>query len=277
MSEVQGLAAVSLPLQGKRIAVTRAREQSATLVEQLRALGALPVECPAIRIAPLSDFARLDAAIDNLASYDWVVFTSVNGVQAVASRMIELGRDISLLAARKLAAIGPATAAQLKERGLAPTFMPDSYVAEAIIEQIGDVDGCRVLLPRADIARHALAEGLRERGAQVDEVAAYRTVQDGGGRALLGILRSGSIDAVTFTSSSTVRYTISSLAEAGAGEQEAVDLLKSAAVVCIGPITAATATECGLRVTAVAEEYTTKGLVKTLVQLFAHPPGGSKC
>ncbi|MBF6612107.1 MAG: uroporphyrinogen-III synthase [Chloroflexi bacterium] len=277
MSEAQGTAKSRLPLKGKRIVVTRAREQSASLVEQLRGLGALPVECPAIRIAPLRDFARLDAAIEELASYDWVIFTSVNGVRAVASRMAELGKDAAVLATRKVAAIGPATRARLEELGLAPTFMPDSYVAEAIIEQIGDVGGCRLLLPRADIARHALAQGLRERGALVDEVAAYKTVHGEGAAALLDLLRSASVDAVTFTSSSTVRYTISSLTQAGAGEQEAANLMNSAAVVCIGPITAATAAECGLNVTAVAEEYTANGLVEALVQLFADAPGGSTC
>ncbi len=268
MSETQDIAKVSLPLKGKRIVVTRAREQSASLVERLRGLGALPIECPAIRIAPLSDFARLDAAIEDLTSYDWVIFTSVNGVQAVASRLAELGKGATLLSTRKLAAIGPATRARLEELGLAPTFMPDSYVAEAIIEQIGDMGGCRVLLPRADIARRALAQGLRARGAQVDEVAAYKTLHGEGAAALLHMLRAGSIDAVTFTSSSTVRHTISSLIQAGTGNQEAITLMNSAAVVCIGPITAATAAECGLNVSAVAEEYTANGLVKILAQLF---------
>jgi uroporphyrinogen-III synthase len=264
-----GGATAKLPLQGRRIVVTRAREQAAGLVEKLRALGAEPVECPAISIAPLEDFAELDAAIARLESYDWVVFTSVNGVEVFASRISGLGADLAALRSRKLAAIGPATRSRLEELGCAVAFMPESYVAEAIVEQIGDVRGCRVLLPRADIARRALAEGLRQLGAEVDEVAAYRTVHGDAASALAEQLAHASVDAVTFTSSSTVRYTIEGLVQAGLDEQRVVELLNAAAVVCIGPITAATATACGLNVTAVASTYTTDGLIETLVPLFA--------
>ncbi|HYP19088.1 MAG TPA: uroporphyrinogen-III synthase [Chloroflexia bacterium] len=263
-----GAAAAKLPLQGRRIVVTRARKQAGGLVEELRALGAEPLECPAISIAPLEDFAELDAAIARLESYDWVVFTSVNGVEVFASRMPHLGMDAAALCSRRLAAIGPATRSRLEELGCAVAFMPESYVAEAIVEQIGDVRGCRVLLPRADIARKALAEGLRQLGAQVDEVAAYRTVHGDAAAPLAQQLARHAVDAVTFTSSSTVRYTIEGLVQAGLDEHGAVELLNGAAVVCIGPITAATAKACGLNVTAVASTYTTDGLVEALVLLF---------
>jgi uroporphyrinogen III methyltransferase/synthase len=238
-------------------------------VQKLLALGAEPVECPAISIAPLEDFGELDAAIARLESYDWVVFTSVNGVEVFASRMSEVGGDPTALCSRKLAAIGPATRSRLEELGCAVAFMPDSYVAEAIVEQIGDVRGCRVLLPRADIARKALAEGLRQLGARVDEVAAYRTVHGDATASLVEQLARHAVDAVTFTSSSTVRYTIEGLVQAGLDEREAVELLNGAAVVCIGPITAGTATACGLNVTSVAGTYTTDGLIEALVLLFA--------
>ena len=264
-----GAATTSLPLQGRRIVVTRAREQAASLVEKLRALGAEPLECPAISIAPLEDFTELDAAISRLESYDWVIFTSVNGVDVFASRMSDLGVEPAVLRSRKLAAIGPATRVRLEELGCVTTFMPDSYVAEAIVAQIGDVRDCRVLLPRADIARKALAEGLRQLGAHVDEVATYRTVHGGAAAFLAEQLARRTMDAITFTSSSTVRYTIEGLAQTGLDESEAVELLNDAAVVCIGPITAATAEACGLNVSAVAGNYTTGGLVEALVTLFA--------
>jgi uroporphyrinogen-III synthase len=260
--------ATDLPLIGRRIAVTRAGEQAGDLIADLRALGATPVECPAISIAPLEDFAELDAAISRFETYDWVIFTSVNGVAAVASRMQALGVGQSALCARKLAAIGPATQQALVDLGCQPDFMPDSYVAEAIVEQIGDVRGCRVLLPRADIARKALGVGLRERGAIVDEVAAYRTVTGSGISTLAGVLREGGVDAVTFTSSSTVRYTVEGLVASGWAREQAVELLNDTAIVCIGPITAQTASEYGLKVAAIGEEYTGRGLVDALVRLF---------
>lgn len=258
-----------LPLAGRRIVVTRSVEQSRGLIMRLSALGATPIECPAISIAPLQDFAQLDAAISRLETYDWVIFTSVNGVAAFTSRMESLGKDRTDLCARKLAAIGPATRAALIESGCPPDFMPGSYVAESIVEQIGDVRGRRVLLPRADIAREALAEGLRQKGASVDEVDAYRTVSGQGLLALKDLLQAGAADAVTFTSSSTVRYTLRGLAEAGLDGMQALDLLNGTTIVCIGPITAQTAKECGLKVTAVADEYTTDGLIGALIRVFA--------
>jgi uroporphyrinogen-III synthase len=258
-----------LPLAGRRIVVTRAVEQSSSLIIRLRALGATPIECPAISIAPLHEFTRLDAAISRLETYDWVVFTSVNGVMAFTSRMEALGKQKGDLCARKLAAIGPATRAALIEAGCQPDFMPNSYVAESIVEQIGDVTGCRVLLPRADIAREMLAGGLRQKGASVDEVDAYRTVSGEGPLALKSLLQASAVDAVTFTSSSTVRYTLRGLAEAGLDETQALELLNGATIVCIGPITAQTANECGLKIAAVADEYTTDGLIEALVRVFA--------
>lgn len=258
-----------LPLTGRRIVVTRAGEQSRGLTMRLHALGATPIECPAISIAPLHDFTQLDAAIARLETYDWVVFTSVNGVAAFTSRMEVLGKERAELCGRKIAAIGPATRAALVESGCQPDFMPDSYVAEAIVEQVGDVRDCRVLLPRADIARQALAVGLRQKGASVDEVDAYRTVSGEGALALKNLLQTGAVDAVTFTSSSTVRYTLRGLVESGLDGTHAIDLLNGTTIVCIGPITAQTANESGLIVAAVADEYTTHGLVDALIRVFA--------
>lgn len=262
------------PLEGKRIAITRAEEQAAGLVERLRELGAEPLLCPSIAIAPPADYAPLDAAIGRLDEYDWLIVTSANGVHALLDRMGALGRGAASLAHLAIGAIGPATAEALADRGLRAGFMPSAYVAEAILAEIGDVAGRRVLLPRADIAREALAVGLRERGAHVDEIAAYRTVPGAGAALLAGLLREPgdhALDAITFTSSSTVRYLIDGMAQAGLVRADSVALLNELAVICIGPITAATARELGLRVDAVAREYTAEGLVAALVEWFSRP------
>jgi uroporphyrinogen-III synthase len=258
-------------LQGKRIAITRAEEQSAGLLEQLEALGATSIVCPAIAIAPPADFALLDAAIARLAEYDWLIVTSANGVRALLDRMATLGRSGAALAHLSIGAIGPATAEALAEHGLRASFMPSAYVAESILAEIGPMDGQRILLPRADIARATLVVGLRAMGAIVDEIAAYRTVPGSGARLLAEHLRARALDAITFTSSSTVRYLLDGLEQAGIGRDEARSLIQTTAVVCIGPITAATASEQGLRVDAIAREYTAEGLVAALAEWFAQP------
>jgi uroporphyrinogen-III synthase len=269
---------VTLPLRGRRIVVTRAREQSKGLVEKLGALGAEVTVCPAIRIVPPDSWEEIDAAIGRLSSYDWVIFTSVNGVRVFFDRLRALGADTSQLCGRKLGAIGPATAEALEGAGCVAHFVPSSYVAEALVEQIGDVAGCRVLLPRADIAREALAEGLRAKGAHVDEVTAYRTVPGSAGDELANLLRAGMVDAITFTSSSTVSYTVRGLVGAGLTQEEAVELLSETNPVCIGPITAATASQHGLTIARTASEYTTGGLVDALLDLFGTEgaPGGGQ-
>ena len=258
-------------LQGKRIAITRAEEQSAGLLARLSALGAVTVVCPAIIIAPPQDFAALDAAISRLDQYDWLIVTSANGVRALLDRMAALGRNSVELAHLTIGAIGPATADALAERGLHAGFVPSAYVAESILAEIGDLAGKRILLPRADIARAALAVGLRELGALVDEIAVYRTLPGPGARELVGVMRAKALDAITFTSSSTVRYLLDGLEQAGVSRAEARALLNETAVVCIGPITAATASEQGLRVDAVAHEYTADGVVDALVEWFSQP------
>jgi uroporphyrinogen-III synthase len=255
-------------LHGKRIAITRAEEQAGGLLDRLRSLGAEPLLCPAIAIAPLEDFAVLDIAIQRVHEYDWLIVTSANGARALLDRMAALGYKPSALAHLTIGAIGPATAEALAGRGLPIAFMPTAYVAEAILAEIGDVAGRRILLPRADIAREALAAGLRAKGARVDEIAAYHTIPGPGARALAERLRARTIDAITFTSSSTVRYLLEGLEDAGMGRPEALALLTQVAVVCIGPITAATAREQGLRVDVIAREYTAEGLVAALKEWF---------
>jgi uroporphyrinogen-III synthase len=248
-------------LTGKRILVTRPKAQAEGLVEQLTALGAEAVDFPTIEIAPPEDTNRLDRAIARLAEYSWVIFTSVNGVAAFWERLRALGKEDAAGQGMRAAAIGPATAGALAERGVTPAFVPGEYVAEAILPGLGDVSGKRILLPRAEIARKALFDALVQAGAMPEEIAVYRTLPGKPDAAAWAELECG-VDAVTFTSSSTVRNFAALV-----GERAGV-LLGEAVVACIGPVTAETVRECGWRVDVVAEEYTMDGLVRGLVKYF---------
>ncbi len=247
------------PLFGKRILVTRAREQAGELSLMLRELGAEPIEFPVIRIMPLDDYCALDDALAQ--RYDWMIFTSVNGVNAVWHRVQAIGRDARFFASASLCAIGPATAELLATHGLRADLVPREYVAEAIVRDIGDVRGKRILLPHTDIARENLARDLRERGAIVDEIVAYRTItinaNDPTAEHICAMLEANEIDAITFTSSSTVRGFMNAV------ESKSQNLKSK--VVCIGPITAQTARDLGLHVDATAQEYTLEGLTQALV------------
>jgi uroporphyrinogen-III synthase len=256
------------PLQGKHIVVTRPEAQAGGLVARLREQGAIPIVCPAIAIVPPADYAPLDAAIASLDTYDWLIVTSANGVHALLDRMAEQKCDSAPLRRLSIGAIGPATARALEEYGLQASFVPTPSVAEALLDQIGDVAGQHILLPHADIAREALAVGLRAKGALVDEIAAYRTMPGDGARELVVQLERRAIDAITFTSSSTVRYLLDSLEVAGLERDAARALLQRSTIACIGPITAATACAEGLRVDVEAREYTGDGLVAALVEWF---------
>jgi uroporphyrinogen-III synthase len=242
-------------LAGRRVVVTRPEDQAEGLCARLRALGAEPIEFPVIAIAPPEPGGPLDQAIARLDSYDWIIFTSVNGVEHFWARLpLPLGEGWGEGWPGKVAAIGPATAEALRLRGAPVDLMPAEYRAEAILDEIGDVAGQRILLPRADIARPALADGLRTRGAHVDEVAAYRTVAGKPTPAAFEALRTG-VDVVTFTSSSTVRNFVALTTNLDYGNP---------LIACIGPVTAATARELGLRVDVVAREYTVEGLLESL-------------
>ena len=249
------------PLFGQRVLVTRTRQQASVLSARLRSLGAEARELPTSRISPPDNWTPLDRAITDLAQYDWIVFTSVKGVRYFWERLANAGLDARALHGVRLAAIGPATAAELKAHGLQADYVPGEYVAEAVAAGLGETPGLRVLLPRADLARPALADLLREGGAEVVEVSAYRTVRPDLGGADLGDLLA-SITVATFTSSSTVRNLAAMARDAG------LDLpreLAQATIACIGPITATTARDLGLTVQIVAQEYTIDGLVEALV------------
>ena len=255
-----------LPLAGRRIVVTRAEGAGEDFAARLRELGAEPVLCPTIAIAPPDDTTTLDAVIGGIGRFDWVVFTSGNGVESFCERLGALGLGASALAGVRVAAVGSGTAAALAACDLVPDFVADVHTAEALAAGLPVAAGERVLLPAADIARTVLAEGLRARLAIVEVVVAYRTVEvaPGAGAEVAALLREGAIDALTFTSPSTVRGFVGMLAASGL---EFGALPRPPAVVCIGPVTAAAAREHGLTVDATAREHTTEGLVGALVGL----------
>lgn len=254
------------PLAGRRIVVTRARAQASALSGALRILGAEVVEFPTIRIEDPPDGAPLRRAARELPSYDWVIFTSVNGVERFWAALREEGRDARAFARSQICAIGPATEAKLTGHGLVADLVPESYVAEALVTAFRgrDIAGKRVLIPRAESAREVLPRGLRELGATVDVVAAYRTVPDGSrGADLLAELAAHRVDAVTFTASSTVRNWIELVGtEIGAAE-----------VATIGPVTSGTARDLGLPVHVEAKTYTIPGLVTALCERYANGGG----
>jgi len=251
------------PLFGKTIVVTRSREQSSELVQQLTALGANTVEFPTIRIEPLEDPQQLRNAAIQIRHYRWVIFTSTNGVDAFFRELDHAGYDARHLGGVKVCAIGPMTARRLQICGIAPDLIPQKYVAEEIVTAIShadDLTGSRILLPRADIARPDLAERLEDLGAQVEEVIAYRTKPET--RALpprLDSIRSQSVDWITFTSSSTVRNFLQ-LIPAEELKAHAIRLAS------IGPITSQTLRQAGMEPTIEADEFTIPGLVRKLVE-----------
>jgi uroporphyrinogen III methyltransferase/synthase len=243
--------------------VTRPRDQAAELVRALEEHGAEVVSAPAIRIVPLADLSPLRAALGRLADYDWLVFTSQNAVRIVCDRLAEWGLAPQDLARVPVAAIGPATAAALARRGIVPALVPPQFVAEAVVAALaarGELRGRRVLLPRAREARDALPAGLRAHGAAVDVIPVYETLAETGvAQGLAAEILAGRIDAVTFTSSSTVRRFVELV-----GREAATSGRFAAAV--IGPVTAATARELGIAVAVEAGEYTVAGLVDALVR-----------
>lgn len=251
-------------LAGRTILVTRPRSQSRTLARRLRRLGARVVVVPTIAIEPPHPDGPLDEALRALASYAWVVVTSANGARALAARAAALG--VSLAAAGpRWAAIGPATARALRRAGAPEPLVPSRYVSAAIADVLPVAPGMRVLLPRTDAAPPDLAEALRARGAQVDEVEAYRTViaPPSSGSRLRRLADRSEVDTVVVTSASTVRGLVRLLADRRGW-------LERVALACIGPVTAAAAREAGLTPALVARPHTVEGLV---VALLAHARG----
>jgi uroporphyrinogen III methyltransferase/synthase len=259
------------PLFGRRIVVTRAREQAGELVGVLEELGAEAIAMPAIRIAPPEDAAALDAACAQADRFDWIVFTSVNGVEHFMRRFLER-RDIRDLKGVRICAVGPETAAAVTRLGIRVDLTPSEYRAEAVAAALTGhepVAGRRFLLPRGQLARELIGDELRRAGAEVEEVVAYRTLpgSESGSQDVYRMLLDQRIDAVTFTSASTVRNFAQML-----GADQSVDLLRTTTVAVIGPVTADAAQRLGIAVTVMPENYTVPALVQALVDHFRQHP-----
>ena len=243
----------------KRILVTRPRAQADSFVEGLRTAGFEPIYFPVIEIRSIEDNSELDQALVQINKYDWVVFTSVNGVEVVFDR---LEKYSSL---PRVAAIGPKTAEALKARGVTPDFVPEEYVAEAILPGLGDLRGKWVLLPRAEIARKALPEAIVKAGGMAHEIAVYKTLPTQPGAEGLAALKAG-VDVVTLTSPSTVQNFVTIAKQNGL---DSLNLPNNPLFACIGPITEQAAKEEGLVNLVVAKEYTTEGLMEVISHLEA--------
>jgi uroporphyrinogen III methyltransferase/synthase len=255
------------PLSGKRILITRAREQSAESASRLKRIGAEVVVFPTIEIVPPLRWDGLDRAIGELQSYDWIIFTSANGVHFFWQRLKENDTSLRLPSSLKVCAIGPATEKALKEKGVSVNYIPPKeYIAEAILDGFEKmaIRGRRILLARARIARDVLPKGLKKMGAEVDVVEVYRTIKPrGGARKLRQLLTEGKIDAITFTSSSTVNHFAELL-----NKDDLKTYLKGIAIACIGPVTARTAKAWGMKVTIQPDEYTLPGLTRAIAEYF---------
>jgi uroporphyrinogen-III synthase len=251
------------PLAGLRVVITRSAERSELMTQRLRELGAEPILYPTISFAAPEDPEPLDTALRGLLSnqYDWLALTSVTAVQFVAARLQQLSDD-GIIPAR-IAAVGPSTAAACLELlGMTAAVIPEKFDGSGLVAKLGDMHRQRVLLANADIARPVLAAGLREAGALVDRVIAYRTVAAGGSTAIdmPALLAGGGVDVITFTSGSTVRGFAERIGPAG------LDHARKLTIACIGPATAQAARAAGLPPKVVASVFTEEGLIAALVE-----------
>jgi len=257
------------PLFGRKIMVTRAREQASDFLARLSDLGAECIEFPTIEVIPPLSWKDLDQAIGNLGTYQWLVFTSVNGVKYFFERLEDSGKDVRDLKGIRIAAIGPKTAGAVRRKGLRPDLVPDEYRAEAVVEafrKLG-VPGLRMLLPRAAEAREVLPQELEKMGAAVEVVEAYRTVMPEGAKdEIRAMLEKGDVHMVTFTSSSTVKNFMDMFEEEG---DRLLKWMEKVTVACIGPVTAKTAGQRGLLVRITPLDYTIEALAEAIVDYYA--------
>jgi uroporphyrinogen-III synthase len=255
------------PLSGTRILVGRARHQADALSAGLRKLGADVVEVPFIEIRKPHSYAPLDVALSNIGNYDWLILTSVNGVDAVWKRVTKLRLNSKQLRRLKVAAIGPATKKAIEKRGIKVNVVPEEYVAESVVKSLRKaVVGQRVLLARAKVARDVIPTELRKVGAQVDVVEAYETAVPKASRARLRALLKNPKrrpHVITFTSSSTVRNFVALFAGKGTRAKPSLEGIRFAS---IGPVTSATLREFGLAVHVEAREYTIPGLIRAIAK-----------
>jgi uroporphyrinogen-III synthase len=256
-----------LPLNGRTVLVTRPIEATHRLSDQLRAAGATPLEIPTIAIHPPVSWEVVDAAIST-GGYDWVVFTSANGVTSFLARMDTMGANVHWWRVTKVAAVGPGSAQRLREAGVRVDVIPDEFVADALVAILAHQEplhGRRILFPAAEQARDTVDQGLRAQGAIVDRVTVYRTQPAPMSPELATQLQQRTIDAVTFTSASTVTSLLDMLGPS------ADDALAGIVVACIGPVTAEAARARGLSVDVVAEQHTIPGLVAALSAFYQFP------
>jgi uroporphyrinogen-III synthase len=254
-----------LPLAGRRVLVSRAAHQAGKLSEGLRALGAEAVEVPVLEIRPAESFEALDAALLSLCDYDWLILTSANTVRAIADRASALGVAIVESPSLKVAAVGESTAAEARNAGLTVAFVPETYVAEGLVEGLTrKVGGQRMLLARAAVARDVIPDALRAVGAVVDVVDAYRNCMPEAAPEQLRLALANGIDAATFTSSSSVTH----LAEAAVAAGIAWPFAEVPAV-SIGPITSGTLRELGWDPAVEANPFDIPGLIAAVAKLFS--------
>ncbi len=254
------------PLFGKRIVITRARSQASDLVSKLSKLGAQCIEIPTIKIAPPEDIKPLKESIENINNYDWLVFTSVNGVKFFFDILFDMGKDVRILGHLKFACIGPVTKERLQDYGIISDILPETYRAESVIDAFSrfEIKNKKILLPRAKKARTILPEELTKMGAEVDEIIAYETLLDDKEKEqLITLLEKNKIDAITFTSSSTVSNFMSLL-----DSQDSDNLLKEIVTASIGPITSDTIKSNNIKLDIEAKEYTIQGLVDALLTYY---------
>jgi len=256
------------PLFGRTIVVTRARAQSSEVLAQLDELGAEAIEAPAIRIESLSDSEPMHQAARDASQFDWLIFTSANGVEAFFVSLCAQQMDARDLAGVKIAAIGPGTSSAIEDLfSIRADLMPEKFVAEALLEELAKnepIAGQSFLIPRAEVARPVLVDGLRARGGEVREVTAYRTVPEPLPEDLPGRIGRGEIDLVTFTSSSTVTNFVNALPE-----DRRADLLKKVKAASIGPVTSDTIREHGIKIAVEAAESTIPGLITAIMDHFS--------
>lgn len=259
---IENKASDTLPLASRRILITRAREQVEEFSALLENYGAEVIPFPTIEIAPPDDWSPVDNTIKKLDTYDWIIFTSVNGVRAFTQRLKTKGKGMDVLGGKDIGAIGPRTQGELEKLGLTVTFCPSEYRAEGIIEELEarGLKGQKVLLPRARGARKILPESLREAGAVVDEVEVYHAVKPSKSSESLTTILTKGIDVVTFTSSSTVHNFMELLSDK--------TVINGLTVAVIGPITEETARAYGVEPHITPQEYTIPALVEAIVEYF---------
>jgi uroporphyrinogen-III synthase len=260
--------AAAYPLSGVRVLVGRARHQAGVLSTELRKLGATVLEIPFIEIRTARSFRPLDSALQDLASYDWLILTSVNGVEAMWERVTKLGLTKAVFRHLRIVAIGPATKKAIEQRGIKVDVVPKEYVAESVVRSLRRrVKGKRVLLVRAKVARDVIPRDLSRAGAHVDVVEAYETVAPESSRTRLRTALKNPRQRphiVTFTSSSTVKNFVELLG--ARGKRTSVNGMLTAS---IGSVTSSTLRALGLPVDIAAKEFTIPGLVKAIVGAIA--------